>query len=62
MLLSKAVLPLKIAVAKIKLTLGRNYHNTFHHSLMTDRVAQAALGMELCLTRIKDVQGHAAKA
>lgn len=33
MLHGNAVLPLEIAVAKIKLTLGRNYPNTFHCSL-----------------------------
>lgn len=37
MLFSNALMPLEITVAKIKLTLGRNYHNTFHHSIMTGR-------------------------
>lgn len=30
-------MPFEITVAKIKLTLGRNYHNTFHHSILTGR-------------------------
>lgn len=37
MLFSNALMPFEITVAKIKLTLGRNYHNTFYHGVMTGR-------------------------